>query len=94
MHKRAAILALSLALLLAAPVPARAAPDVAFYAAATFDVVILRPLGVVSTLIGAALFIPATVVTAPNGIDSIQEAWRLFVVAPAERVYTRPIGDF
>ena len=94
MHKRAAILGLSLALMLAVPASARAETDVAFYASATFDVLILRPLGVAASVVGAGLFVPAAIVTAPNGLDSIQETWRLFVVTPAEHVYTRPIGDW
>ena len=94
MHKRVAILALSLALMLAAPAVARAESDVAFYVSATFDVVILRPLGFAASVIGAGLFIPAALLTAPNGRDGIEEAWRVFVVIPAEHVYMRPIGDF
>jgi len=94
MHKRAAILVLSLALLLVAPASAQAETDAAFYASATFDVLILRPLGVVASVIGAGLFIPSALITAPNGLDSVEEAWRMFVITPAEHVYMRPIGDW
>ena len=94
MNKRAAILTLALALMFAAPASARAQSDAAFYASATFDVLVLRPLGFAASLVGAALFIPAALITAPNGLDSIEETWRMFVVTPSEHVYMRPIGDW
>ncbi len=92
MRKNAAILALAVALL--APGAARAEADAAFYAGAVFDVVILRPLGFVASLVGAAMFVPVALVTAPNGLDSIEQAWELFVIGPAEFVYTRPLGEW
>ncbi len=85
---------LVLAAALLSPLAARAETDLATYAGAAFDMVVLRPLGLVTTVIGAGLFIPAALVTAPNGLDGIGEAWRLFVVTPAESVYKRPLGDF
>ncbi len=92
MRKHAAILTLAVALL--APGAASAEADAAFYGAAVFDVVILRPLGFAASLVGAALFIPAALVTAPNGLDSIEQVWEQFVITPAEHVYTRPLGDW
>ena len=92
MRRHAAILALAVALL--APGAARAESGAAFYAGAVFDVVILRPLGFAASLVGAALFVPAALVTAPGGLDSIEEAWEQFVITPAEHVYTRPLGEW
>ena len=92
MRKHAAILALAVALL--APGAARAETDVTFYAEAAFDIVILRPIGFVASLIGAALFVPVALVTAPNGLDSVEQAWEQFVITPAEHVYTRPLGEW
>jgi hypothetical protein len=63
-------------------------------AAVGFDVLIVRPLGFVATTVGAALFIPAVVVTAPNGRDSIESALELFVIVPAKYVFRRPLGEF
>ena len=76
------------------PETVRAEADGAFYGAAVFDVVILRPLGFAASLVGAALFIPAALVTAPGGLNSIEEAWEQFVITPAEHVYTRPLGEW
>ena len=63
-------------------------------AAVVFDAVLLRPLGLVRTVIGAAFFVPAAVVTSPGGLDSIEEALELFVLVPAKDVFERPLGDF
>jgi hypothetical protein len=62
--------------------------------AAGFDVVILRPLGLVAAAVGAALFVPVALVTAPNGLDSLQSALTVFVTEPAKSVFQRPLGDF
>ena len=62
--------------------------------AAALDVVILRPLGLVATAVGAVCFIPAAFVTAPNGLDSVQMALNFFVSEPAKSVFQRPLGDF
>ena len=92
MRRHAAILALAVALL--APGAARAEADAAFYAEAAFDIVILRPLGFAASLAGAALFIPAALLSAPGGLDSIEQVWEHFVITPAEHVYTRPLGEW
>jgi hypothetical protein len=59
-----------------------------------FDVVILRPLGLVAVAVGAVAFVPAALITAPNGRDGIQSALELFVTEPAKNVFQRPLGDF
>ncbi len=59
-----------------------------------FDVVLLRPLGLLRLVIGAAFFVPAAVVASPGGFDSIEEALELFVLVPAEDLLERPLGDF
>ena len=92
MRKHAAILTLAVALL--APATARAEDDPAFYTAAAFDIAILRPLGFVTSVVGAAMFVPVALVTAPNGLDSIEQAWELFVIGPAEFVYKRPLAEW
>ena len=78
------------------PAPAHADPESGAPnpAAVVFDLVLLRPLGLVTTVVGAALFVPAAVVTSPGGFDSIEEAWELFVLVPAKCVFRRPLGDF
>jgi hypothetical protein len=58
------------------------------------DLVIVRPLGLVATVVGAVLFVPVAVVSAPNGRDGLQHAWEVFVGVPAGHVFRRPLGDF
>ena len=80
------------------PVDAHAGPEIeprrpnpAF---AAFDVVILRPLGLVVLAAGAVLFVPVAVLAAPSGRDGIDPALDLFVTGPAKHVFRRPLGDF
>jgi hypothetical protein len=75
--------------------PGSAAPNrFAVGFAVGFDAVLLRPIGFVATVVGASLFLPAALVSAPGGRDSIQEAWELFVLVPGKYVFQRPLGDF
>ena len=90
--------ALIAALLLCAPAHAQSGGDVSpppkDYGAKAFDVIVLRPLGLAGALIGVAFFVPAAILTAPGGRDSIQEAWEVFVQVPGEFVFRRPLGEF
>jgi len=61
---------------------------------AGFDVVILRPLGLITMAVGAAAFVPATLIAAPMGWDGIEPALEIFVTGPAKSVFQRPLGDF
>jgi hypothetical protein len=99
---RAAIAALIAAFLLPVDVcaaareevePPRRNPVVAGVAAG-FDVVILRPLGLVVVATGAAAFVPIALVTAPGGLDSVETALKIFVTEPGRYVFLRPLGDF
>jgi hypothetical protein len=58
-----------------------------------FDLVLLRPLGLVGLAVGCALYIPAGLLSLPDR-DAFTEATELFVIAPAENVFTRRLGDF
>ena len=79
-------------LLLAAPVQADPQPPSPW--ALAFDVGVLRPLGLVSAVVGAVYYPVAVLVSIPNGPEGREEAWGLFVVAPMGRVFQRPLGDF
>lgn len=59
-----------------------------------FDVVILRPLGLVSVAVGAAAFVPAAFLASPMGREGWGGALEHFVVEPGRNVFLRPIGDF
>ena len=63
-------------------------------AKASFDVVILRPLGLIGLAVGTGAFVPAALVAAPMGWDGIKPALNVFVVEPAKHVFQRPLGDF
>ncbi len=56
------------------------------------DVVIMRPLGVATMLIGTALTVVALPFTIPTG--SVGESAREMIVKPAEFTFKRPLGEF
>ena len=94
---RNVLLILSLMVLVAPPANA----GVRDVFAAGFDAVIVRPLGVVRTVAGAALFFPFALVTLPAGpakdfdtrMNNAREGFDLFVATPARYTFTRPLGD-
>jgi hypothetical protein len=58
------------------------------------DLILVRPLAAVTLAAGAALFVPAAIMTAPNGRDSIRDAYQRFVGEPGEYFLARPLGEF
>jgi hypothetical protein len=56
------------------------------------DVVVMRPLGLAATVLGAALTVVALPFTIPSG--SVEESVQAFIVKPAEYTFKRPLGDF
>lgn len=72
----------------------RLGPEPVNRAAVVFDLLILRPIGVVSLAVGAAALLPVALLTAPNGRDSVETALELFVRAPMDDVFRRKLGDF
>ena len=59
-----------------------------------FDAVILRPLGFVSLVVGAAAFVPAAIMSSPGGRPSVETAFDVFVRTPKDSVFERSLGDF
>jgi hypothetical protein len=59
-----------------------------------FDVVILRPLGLVAVAVGSAAFVPVAVIAAPAGRDSLKTALGVLVTTPGKNVFRRPLGEF
>jgi hypothetical protein len=57
-----------------------------------FDVVILRPLGVVATAGGFGAFLVAAPLLAPTW--EIPYGWDTFVMGPYDYTIERPLGDF
>ena len=56
------------------------------------DVVVIRPLGLITTVIGTALTVVALPFTIPSG--SVEASARELIVKPAEYTFKRPLGDF
>jgi len=82
------------ALLIAAPGPVRAEAGQPSGYRIAFDVVVLRPLQVIALAAGAALFVPAVVVSIPYGPQGREEAYSQLVGGPYARAFKRPLGDF
>jgi hypothetical protein len=96
----AATLAVAIALVLLLPGTGTAATERTnsagwqYYSLAVFDVVAVRPLGVLALAAGMAFVVPVALVTWPSGRDTIDEAIERFVKVPANDVFVRPLGDF
>jgi hypothetical protein len=60
----------------------------------TVDLCLIRPLAGVTAAAGVVLFIPAVILTSPNGKDSMKDAYDRFVREPGEYFATRPLGEF
>ena len=60
--------------------------------AIVFDIMVLRPLGALQTLVGLALFAVAGPLSMPSG--SADEAWDVFVSIPYDEAFTRRLGRF
>jgi hypothetical protein len=58
-----------------------------------FDLLVLRPFGLVGLGVGCVLYVPAALVSLADR-DALVEATEFFVVAPAQNVFTRRLGDF
>ena len=76
------------------PVERRWYHEVEREADVAFDLVIIRPFAGITAAAGAILFVPAAILTAPNGKDSIKEAYERFVREPGEYFISRPLGEF
>jgi len=56
------------------------------------DAVVMRPLGLAATLVGAVLTVVALPFTIPSG--SVESSARELIVKPAEYTFKRPLGGF
>ncbi|MFQ5416791.1 MAG: hypothetical protein ACE5FL_07050 [Myxococcota bacterium] len=59
-----------------------------------FDLLLLRPAGLVALGLGTAAVVPAFVLSAPGGRDHMKTALEVFVLEPGKYVFVRPVGDF
>jgi hypothetical protein len=89
--KTSLITAACVAALLLTPVTPACAVEVDDSVAVAADVLVVRPVCLVATVVGSALFIVALPVAATS--KSIKQTARTLVVKPAKMTFTRPIGD-
>ena len=75
-----------------------------------FDCAVLRPFGLITTIVGGVFFVPAAAVASAaffvpptvlfeqrdrtRVVDGIKIAWEHLVAPPVENTFTRPLGDF
>ena len=64
-----------------------------------FDLVVLRPTGIVSLLVGSVFFVATVPAVAPysasqGSIDGIRGSYEVFVYPPYEYTFQRDLGDF
>ena len=56
------------------------------------DAVVMRPLGLVATVVGTVLTVVALPFTIPSG--SVETSARELILRPADYTFKRPLGDF
>ncbi len=59
----------------------------------TFDLMIMRPFGLVAMAVGTALFIPYGPIAVLTAGTDVQEPWNTFVVRPATFTFGRGLGE-
>lgn len=61
--------------------------------AQTVDVILIRPLAILRTVVGAAAFLPAALLASPGGRAKVEEVYELFVTNSADYAFRRDLGD-
>ncbi|MCF8109977.1 MAG: hypothetical protein K9J85_00665 [Desulfobacteraceae bacterium] len=61
-------------------------------AAMAVDIVVARPVGLVSTILGSAVFVVSLPFSALG--KNVNQSYDLLVVSPARYTFDRPLGDF
>ena len=75
-----------------------------------FDCAVLRPFGLVTTIVGVVFFVPAAALASgalfvpptvlfehrdrARVVENTKTAWEHLVAPPVENTFTRPLGDF
>ncbi len=57
-----------------------------------FDLILLRPIGIVATILGTSMFVVSLPFSAAGG--NSKEAYQKMMVEPASYTFKRPLGDF
>ncbi|HEX7863274.1 MAG TPA: hypothetical protein VF773_23300 [Verrucomicrobiae bacterium] len=61
------------------------------FEAAAADIIVVRPVSFVATILGTALFVVSLPFTALS--DSVPNAAEALVAVPARNTFTRPVGE-
>jgi len=77
----------------AAETPSAIVDGIAWFGTATMDVLVIRPLALVATAVGACLFVPAAAMSVAEGKDSRDQVLSQFVLQSWNYAITRDIGD-
>ena len=89
---RRAVVAISCVALMAGSVPAMAQEGDASGLDMLGDLLLVRPVALVGTVLGAAVFVVSLPFTLPT--RSANEAANVLVASPFEYTFNRPLGDF
>ncbi len=73
---------------------ARTADDKITSAGILTDMLVIRPIGLATTIGGIGLFTVTLPFTACKGEDEIQKMKEHFIVKPGKYTFVRPVGDF
>lgn len=87
-----AVLLLAVVISLAGAVRPAEAVSATEIAAATYDVMLLRPVNAIALVLGSVFFVASVPFVAP--FVGVRNAWDVFVYAPYEYTFERDIGDF
>ena len=58
------------------------------------DALIVRPLASARVVVGAIMFIPAALISAPSGREGFDTAYDTLIQEPMEYAFQRELGDF
>ena len=89
------VIFVTLALLVGGTAPAVAEPSGLTWRdapAVAFDVLLLRPLSAIATIVGVPFFVASVPFVAPAG--EIMTSLDVFILAPGDYTITRSLGDF
>jgi hypothetical protein len=59
-----------------------------------FDAILVRPLATVRVVVGAVLFVPASLFASPSGREGIGGAYDVLIGSPIEYAFDRKLGEF
>ncbi len=86
------LLCACLATVAASPASAQLTPEEARWVNITWDILVLRPIGFVQTVVGAALFVPVWILSSPAGTSG--EIADILIWEPYRLTFERELGRY